>query len=243
MLWLRNLKIHFRVPSQIAVSLAQPLLLLLTLGFGLGPVYAKAGNGSYIQFMTPGVMGMTVLFSAAISGMDLLWYRQFGFLKEILVAPVPRSHVLLGLTLGGSSVAVLQGTLVLIACIVVGFRPVDFLSVPAALLTMTLIAIAFGALGTAISSRLESIRAYPLFTNFLLMPLFFLSGALFPLDGLPKPLQAITNLNPLSYGVDALRDSLTGITHYGLGFDWCVLIAVASVFVLLGAYSFSKIQL
>ncbi len=242
-LWLREMRRYFRSRAQILGSLGQPLLYLLALGFGLGPVFQKAGQGNYMQFLAPGVIGMTVLFSAAFSGIGLLWDRQFGFLKETLVAPVPRSHVMIGRTLGGATIAMLQGLLVLVACLVVGFRPVSLAALPAMLLTMALIAIVFCAFGTAIGSRLESMQAFPLVMNFLMMPLFFLSGALFPLSGIPGPLKIITSANPLSYGVDGLRSTLSGITHFGLGLDVAVLAGVSVVFLLLGAYSFSKIQL
>jgi len=242
-LWLRELKRYFRSRAQIIGALGQPLLYLLALGFGLGPVFERAGHGNYIQFLAPGVIGMTVLFSAAFSGIGLLWDRQFGFLKETLVAPVPRTHVMIGRTLGGATIAMLQGLLVLIACLLVGLRPVSLLALPAMLLIMALIALVFCAFGTAIGSRLENMQAFPLVMNFLMMPLFFLSGALFPLEGLPAALKVITSLNPLSYGVDGLRGTLIGLTHFGLTFDMTVLAAVGVVFVLLGAYSFSKIQL
>ncbi|HEU4623448.1 MAG TPA: ABC transporter permease [Steroidobacteraceae bacterium] len=242
-LWLREMKRYFRSPAQIVGALGQPLLYLLALGFGLGPVFAKSGHGSYLQFLAPGVIGMTVLFSGAFSGIGLLWDRQFGFLKETLVAPVPRLHVMIGRTLGGATVAMMQGLLVLIACIVAGFRPSSFIGLPMLLVTMALIAILFCAFGTAIGSRLENMQAFPLIMNFLMMPLFFLSGALYPLDGLPGALKAITTINPLSYGVDGLRTTLIGMTHFGLALDLGVLAAVAVVFLALGAYSFSKIQL
>lgn len=242
-LWLREMKRYFRSPAQIVAALGQPLLYLLALGFGLGPVFAKSGHGNYIQFLAPGVVGMTVLFSGAFSGIGLLWDRQFGFLKETLVAPVPRIQVMIGRTLGGATVAMFQGALVLIACAVVGFRPTSITTIPLMLLTMALIAIVFCAFGTAIGSRLENMQAFPLVMNFLMMPLFFLSGALYPLDGLPAALRAITNVNPLSYGVDGLRGTLIGMTHFGLPLDLAVLAGVALLFLSLGAYSFSKIQL
>src|SRR5215510_7837473 len=122
-LWLRELKRYSRSRAQIIASLGQPLLYLLVLGFGLGPVFQKAGNGSYLQFMAPGVIGMTVLFSSVFSGIALLWDRQFGFLKETLVAPVPRLYVMIGRTLGGATTAMMQGLLVLIVCLIGGFRP------------------------------------------------------------------------------------------------------------------------
>ena len=124
-LWLREVKRYSRSPVQIVVSLGQPMLYLLVLGFGLGPVFQKAGSGSYIQFVAPGVIGMSILFSAIFSGVGLLWDRQFGFLKETLVAPVPRTRIMLGRTLGGATVAVIQGTLVMMVCLIAGFRPAN----------------------------------------------------------------------------------------------------------------------
>src|ERR1035437_1159798 len=134
-LWLRELKRYVRSRAQIIASLGQPLLYLLVLGFGLGPVFQRAGNGNYLQFMAPGVIGMTVLFSSIFSGLGLLWDRQFGFLKETLVAPVPRLQIMIGRTLGGATVAVIQGLLVTLVCVLAGFRPVNLAMVPLALAT------------------------------------------------------------------------------------------------------------
>lgn len=120
-LWLRELKRYVRSRAQIVASLGQPLLYLLVLGFGLGPVFQRAGNGSYLQFVGPGVIGMTVLYSSVFSGIGLLWDRQFGFLKEMLVAPVPRLEIMIGRTLGGATVAVIQGLLVMAICLIAGF--------------------------------------------------------------------------------------------------------------------------
>src|SRR5262249_6531408 len=122
-LWLREMKRYSRSRAQIVASLGQPLLYLLVLGFGLGSVFQKSGRGSYLQFIAPGVVGMSILFTSIFSGIGLLWDRQFGFLKETLVAPVPRLQVMIGRTLGGATVALVQGTLVLIVCLVAGFRP------------------------------------------------------------------------------------------------------------------------
>src|SRR6204780_3599588 len=138
-LWLRELKRYTRSRAQIVASLGQPLLYLLVLGFGLGPVFQRAGQGNYLQFVAPGVIGMTVLFSSIFSGMGLLWDRQFGFLKETLVAPVPRILIMAGRTLGGATVAMLQGLLVTIVCLVAGFRPVSLTMVPVGLAFMLLI--------------------------------------------------------------------------------------------------------
>jgi ABC-2 type transport system permease protein len=241
-LWLRELKKYSRSRTQIVASLGQPLLYLLVLGFGFGPVFQKAGGGSYLQFVAPGVIGMVVLFTSVFSGIALLWDRQFGFLKETLVAPVPRILVMIGRTLGGATVSMLQGTLMVIVCLIAGFRPTSLALVPVAILFMLLIATVFAALGVAIGSSLQDMQGFQLIMNFLVMPIFFLSGALFPLNNLPKALAFVTRLDPLSYGVDGLRGALIGVTHFGLATDLTVLAVVALALLYLGAWRFSKIE-
>jgi ABC-2 type transport system permease protein len=227
----------------MVASLAQPCLYLFALGFGLGPVFQKAGNGSYLQFVAPGIISMTILFTSVFAGIGLLFDRQFGFLKETLVSPVPRLHIMIGKTLGGVTVAVIQGTLVMIVCVIAGFRPVNLATVPIAFLFMLLIALVFGALGTAIGSALQDMQGFQLIMNFLVMPIFFLSGALYPLNNLPKVLSVITTVDPLSYGVDGLRTILSGFSHFGTFTDVVALSAMAAVLIVLGSYLFSKIQL
>jgi ABC-2 type transport system permease protein len=242
-LWLREVKRYSRSRAQIVASLGQPLLYLLALGFGMGPVFEKAGHGSYLQFVAPGVIGMSVLFSSIFSGIGLLWDRQFGFLKETLVAPVPRLHIMIGRTLGGATVAMLQGTLVLVVCLIAGFRPAFISTLPLALLFMALISVVFAAMGTLIGSALQNMQGFQLIMNFLVMPMYFLSGALYPLAGLPRVLAAITRVDPLTYGVDGLRGAFIGTAHFGVATNASVLGAFAAVFLVLGAYSFSKIQI
>src|SRR5947208_3802715 len=140
-MWLRELRRYVRSRAQIVASLGQPLLYLLVLGFGLGPVFEKAGQGDYLEFVAPGVVGMTILFSSIFSGVGLLWDRQFGFLKETLVAPVPRLQIMAGRTLGGATTALIQGTLVLAVCLVAGFRPHDGAGVVLGFVFMALIAV------------------------------------------------------------------------------------------------------
>ena len=241
-LWLRELRRYVRSRAQIVASLGQPLLYLVALGFGLGPVFQKAGQGNYVQFVAPGIISMTILFSSVFSGMGLLWDRQFGFLKETLVAPVPRIHIMLGKTLGSATVAVIQGLLVAIVCFIAGFRVVDLRQLPLALLYMLLIACLFSALGTAIGAVLENIQGFQLIMNFLVMPIFFLSGALYPLTNLPKALSAVTSVDPLAYGVDALRTILIGGTHFGLKLDTAVLLLVTTALLFLSSRLFSRIQ-
>ncbi len=242
-LWLRELKRYTRSRAQMAASLGQPTLYLLALGFGLGPTFQRAGNGSYLQFLAPGVVGMTILFVSIFSGVGLLFDRQFGFLKETLVAPVPRIQIMIGRTLGGATVATLQGTLMLIVCTIAGFRPDRLSSVPIAFLFMMLIAVVFCALGTAIGSLLEDMQGFQLVMNFLVMPIFFMSGALFPLGNLPKPLALATRIDPLSYGIDGLRGTLIAASHFGVVTDLVVLGAIGAAFLAMGAHFFSRIQI
>src|SRR5438132_10439407 len=157
-LWLRELKRYTRSRAQVIASVAQPLLYLLALGFGLGPVFRQAGQGSYLQFVAPGVIGMSVLFTSIFSGIGLLWDRQFGFLKETLVAPVPRLHIMIGRTLGGATVAVMQGVVVFIIALITGFRPEQWALLPVTFIIMFLIALLFTALGTGIASLLEDFQ-------------------------------------------------------------------------------------
>jgi ABC-2 type transport system permease protein len=242
-LWLREVKRYTRSRAQIIASLGQPLLYLLVLGFGLGPVFQQAGNGSYLQFIAPGVIGMSVLFTSIFSGIGLLWDRQFGFLKETLVAPVPRITIMIGRTLGGATVAMLQGLLVFVVCLIAGFRPVNLAAVPVAILFMAMTAIVFGGLGIAIGSVLQDMQGFQLIMNFMVLPIFFLSGALYPLTNVPRLLGIVVSIDPLAYGVDGMRGALAGLSHYGPIVDATVLGAVALLFLALGAHLFSKIQL
>ena len=241
-LWLREVKRYLRSRPQIIASLGQPLLYLLVLGFGLSRVTQISGAANYMQVVAPGVICMGILFTSIFSGIGLLWDRQFGFLKETLVAPVPRLQIMAGRTLGGATIAIIQGTLVLVVCILVGFRPQGFAAIPQAFLFMALIAIVFAALGTAIGSTLRDMQGFQLIMNFLIMPIFFLSGALFPLTNLPTPLLVATRLDPLSYGVDGLRGAFIGLANIGVALDVVVLGVLATAFLVLGAWAFSRIQ-
>lgn len=242
-LWLREVKKYFRSRVQMIASLGSPIMYLGVLGFGLGPIFRKAGEGSYLQFMAPGVIGMTVLFTSMFSGIALLWDRQFGFLKETLVAPVPRLWIMMGRTLGGATVSMFQGLLILVISVIAGFRPVSFSVIPLAIFFMALIAIVFAALGTVIGSSLTNMQGFQLIMNFLVMPIYFLSGALYPLNNLPKVLALLTRIDPLTYGVDGLRTVLTGVTHFGLAMDAIVLVGVAILLLTAGAWSFSRIEI
>ena len=242
MLWLRQLKRYVRSRSRIVGSLGQPLLFLIALGFGFGPIFKRAGQGNYIQFLAPGVISMTVLFSAIFSGIELIWDRQFGFLKETLVAPVPRLLIMIGRTAGGATVAVLQGLIVFVICVVAGFRVHSAAAVPLVILYMALIAVMFTALGTAVASVLQDFQGFQLVMNFLVMPIFFLSGALFPLQDAPRILRLIATVDPLSYGVDGLRGAALGVSYFGAALDLGVLLVLSAALLVIGSVLFARIE-
>ncbi len=240
-LWLRQIKKYLRSKSRIIGSIAQPLLFLVAFGFGFGPIFAKAGGGSYIQFLAPGIIAMSILFTALFSGIEIIWDKQFGFLKETLVAPVSRFKIMVGRTLGGATISLAQGLIVLLISLLFGFQ-INFALLPLALVFGFLIALFFTALGTAIASVLDDMQGFQLIMNFLVMPIFFLSGALFPLEGLPSIITWIAVVDPLSYGVDGLRAAFGGVAHFGILLDFIILGLLTFVALGIGSYLFSKIK-
>jgi len=241
-LWLRQLKRYIRARTRIVTALLQPVLFLVALGFGLGPIFARGGGGNYIQFLAPGLVAMGILFTAVFSGTDLLLDRQTGFLKELLVAPVPRAQLLLGRMLGGASAAMIQGALVLLLTLVVGYRPDHAANVVVALPLMFLTALLFSALGIAVACMLNDMQAFGFALNFVVMPLFFLSGALFPVIDLPPVIALGAGIDPLTYGVDGIRAALGGVSHIGLAIDAAVLVGATAVLLVLDRQLFSRIE-
>ncbi|MBU6500932.1 MAG: ABC transporter permease [Patescibacteria group bacterium] len=241
-LWLRQIKRYLRSRSRIVGSLGQPLLFLLALGYGLGSTFKAAGEGNYFTFLAPGVIGMSIIFTAIFSGIELIWDRQFGFLKETMVAPVSRLNIMVGRTLGGATVATMQGLIVFFITLFFGFRPENWALLPVLIIFMLLVALLFTALGTAIASVLEDMQGFQLIMNFLVMPLFFLSGALFPIENLPSVLTVLVGIDPLSYGIDSFRSILSGTASFGLGLDLSVLVIVTLFCLGLGSYLFSRIE-
>lgn len=241
-MWLRQIKKYLRSKPRIIGSLGQPILFLVALGFGLGALYKSAEGGNFVDFLAPGIIAMSILFTSMFAGIEVIWDRQFGFLKETLVAPVSRFKIMLGRTLGGATTAIMQGIIVLIITIVIGFRP-NWVLLPVALIFMILIGILFTSLGTALASKLDDMQAFPLIMNFLIMPLFFLSGALFPLKDAPNFLKIIAYFDPLTYGVDGLRAALTGVSQFGIitNFIVCTLLSLAVL--ALGSKMFNKIRI
>ncbi|HVT74850.1 MAG TPA: ABC transporter permease [Candidatus Paceibacterota bacterium] len=241
--WLRQIKKYLRVKARIAGSLFQPILYMIAMGYGLGSVFQQAGQGNYIEFLVPGIIGMNIIFSSMFSGMEVIWDRQFGFLKETLVAPMPRFNIMLGRTLGTATICATQGLVVLLLATLIGFRMENWLMIVPAYLVMFVISMLFTSLSTMIGSILKDMQGFQAVMNFLIMPLFLLSGAMFPLDNLPKFLSVLTSVDPLSYGIDAMRAVLINQSHFSLGLDSAVLVALSLVFLFLGGHYFKKIQI
>lgn len=238
-IWQREVIRYVRSPSRILGSLGMPFFFLAFLGIGMQSAFSiRPGGEKYIDFIAPGILGMVLLFSSTVAGISVIWDRQFGFLKEMLVAPIPRLAIVLGRTAGGTTTASLQALLMLAASVVLGVKPPSFGGVLLALVFMALIGISFTSLGVALASRMEDPHGFQLIFNFLIMPTFFLSGALFPVKDLPVFLRWAAWLNPLTYGVDGLRQALIGQSQLGLALDFAVLSAVSVVLLTLGAILF-----
>jgi ABC-2 type transport system permease protein len=242
-LWLRHLKHFWRSKSRVIAALLQPLLFLSALGFGLTPVFQRAGHGSYFQFIAPGIVGMSILFSAVATGGELIGDRQLGFLKVTLVAPVSRTELMIGRTLGGATIACAQGVIVILLCFLMGYRSASFSVLPKAFLYMILSSLLFTALGIAVACLVSDFQGFHVVTNFLLQPMFLLSGALYPLGNISKFLLWAAKLDPFAYGVDGLRGTLAGNSAYfGLYTD-ALFLGTASLATLgIGVYLFSRLR-
>ncbi len=241
-LWLRQIKRYIRSRSRIVGAVGQPLLFLLALGYGLGSIYKAAGRGDYLQFLVPGIMAQTVLFSSMFYGAMIIFDKQFGFLKETLVVPVSRFKIMLGGALGGATTSVIQGSLVFFISLAIGFRPHNWLMAIVALAFMSVLALAITGFSSGIGSFVEDMQGFQAINQFLVFPLYFLSGALYPLNHVPTWLRIIAEINPISYTVDALRWSLLGTTKFGLGPDMLAMAITLVVMLSFGAIRFRYIE-
>ena len=241
-LWKREIIRFFRSKSRVFGSLAMPFFFLIMLGFGIGGmVTMETGGPNYMDYIAPGILGMVLLFASLFSGMIVIMDKQFGFLKETLVAPVSRVSIVLGKAFGGATTAVSQGVLMLILMMLMGIS-IPLSALPFLIVIMFLISIAFVCLGIAIASLIEDMHGFQLIMNFLIFPLFFLSGAVFPLNGLPEIIRFISYLDPLTYGVDALRLSLLGTSQFHIMLDMGVLVGFLIVTTVVAAYLFRRIE-
>jgi ABC-2 type transport system permease protein len=195
------------------------------------------------MFLVPGMVAMSVLFTSVFSGIQIIWDKQFGFLKETLIAPVSRLEIMFGQTVGGATTAVIQGIILMVLAVLLGMRinnPIGFFI---ALGFMILVGISFTAFGIAIASRMEDMTGFQLIMNFVVFPLFGLSGALFPISSLPGWLEPITLIDPLTYGVEGIRYGLTGVSQINPVISAAVIAGFAVAMTGIGAYLFRKVSL
>lgn len=242
-LWLRQMRRYVRSRSRVIGGLGQPLLFLLALGYGLGAVYKRAGAGDYLQFLVPGIIIQTILFTSVFWGSIILFDRRFGFLSELLVAPVSRLRILAGSATGGATISFIQATMLLAIALLMGFSPVSWVVLPTALALMAIISLALTFLGAGIASMVEDFQGFQAINNFVIFPLFFLSSALYPLTGAPPVLKLLGSLNPISYMVDALRHVLIGHGHFAFGVDLLVITASLVGAMLFAVNRFNRIQM
>ncbi|WP_455391923.1 ABC transporter permease [[Eubacterium] cellulosolvens] len=249
-IWLREMIRYIRAKSRIITSLAMPILWLALLGTALGSMmerspYLPTGM-NYLQYIAPGIIGMAILFTSIFSGISIIFDREFGFLKEILVAPVSRVSIVMGKALGGTTTAMLQGMIMFVLAILLGVTFTSELGIIGGFLIsvvfMFLIGLSFVSLGIAIASKIESMEGFQAIMSFLIMPMFFLSGALYPIGVLPEWLRVLTYFDPLTYGVDGLRYAIQGaeVAEFPILLDLGVLVIFSVGMVLLGAYLFKK---
>jgi ABC-2 type transport system permease protein len=239
-IWLRENKRFVRYRSRILTSVVTPLLWLLIFGTGLGSAIRFGGvAGGYMAFIFPGIIGQTVLFTAVFSGVSVIIDRQYGFLKEILVAPISRPSIVFGKALGISTTALIQGLILLLLSFLVGIQMTPQIFIPSAVVIL-LISLGLSGLGLLIASFTDSMEGFNLILSFIVLPIFLLSGALFPVTNLPSWLQVAVYLDPLTYGVDALRAIILKTSVLPLYVDVTVVTLFALVMVLLSAFMFSR---
>ncbi len=242
-LWLRQIRRYIRSGSRILGTLGQPLLLMLALGYGIGAIYEKAGEGDYLQFLVPGIITQTVLLSGIFWGVIILMDKRFGFLSELLVAPVSRIRILFGSAFGGATISVLQGLIVFFIALLLGFSPYNWALVIPALLLLIFICLTLALFGAGIASMVDDFQGFQGINNLIILPMFFLSSALYPLDDVPTFLAVISTLNPVSYMVDAMRFLLSNETHFGLHRDLVVITITFFISIIFSVRRFNRIQM
>jgi ABC-2 type transport system permease protein len=240
-LWLREILRFRRSKSRIIGSLATPLFFLIILGTAFNSSFQMRGGGeTNIGFLAPGIIGMSILFSSLMGGVSILWDREFGFLKEILIAPVPRFFVALGKALGGVTTAMIQGTLIMLVAFILGVKYQSYQGMAVSIGVMLLIGLGFIGLGISLASQIESHEGFQMIMTFITMPVLLLSGAFFRIGDLPAWLKTLAYLDPLTYGIMMLRYTLMGETEIPIIICFTVMVLFAIATIGMGGYMFSK---
>ena len=240
-LWKRELIRFFRAKSRVIGSLGMPVFFLAILGTGLSNAFVLPMEGNYLEFITPGIIGMVLMFGSMFSGIIVLMDRQFGFLKETLVAPVSRGSIVIGKALGGATTAMFQGIIIMMIAFFLGVN-FQIGNVILLLLFMFMISVMFVSLGITIASKMEDMHGFQIIMNFLIMPLFFLSGALFPLSTAPEILKVASLFDPLTYGVNGLRFILLGYSDIPFATCFAVISGFTILFISIAIWAFNRIE-
>lgn len=241
-LWKREMLRMRRSKSRMISQFGMPLLFFLILGTGLNGAFAVSGAGTnYLEFMAPGIILMTILFGSFFSGMGILIDRQFGFLKETLIAPVSRPAIVIGKALGGATDALFKAAVMLAVTILLGVH-INLLALPALAVAVIIISISIVSIGMMFGSVMEDMQGFPIISNLVIMPLFFLSGALFPLESSPAILRTIAAFNPFTYAVETMRFALFGESYISIALSLPVTAAFMLATVAIAAYLFSRIE-
>ena len=245
-MWLREMKRFLRVKARVIASLLMPFLFLAFLALPMSFMPTREIPGlegiPFLDFVAPGIVGMTLLFSATMSGASVIWDKEFGFLKEVLVAPVNRFSVILGRSIGGMTTAIIQALIIVGVAVAMGVKLVSVQGFLLALVFMILTCATFTGFGLILATRLGDTEGFMAIMNLVIFPIFFLSGAFFPLQSMPSWLRYIMYIDPLTYGVDGLRGTLIGISAFPLWLDFIVLLILSIALASLGAYFFSKME-
>ena len=241
-IWLREMIRTILALDRIVASFSLPIFLLVIFGTGLNRSFNLPGvQISYIDFIAPGIVAMSTLFTALFFGISVIMDKQFGFMKEILVAPISRLTILIGKTLGGATLAMCAGSVILVIALFFGVK-VSATGVLLSLMTMLLISLSFVSFGLAFASQMSDLQTYPLVSNFIVIPMFFLSGALFPIDHLPRWLKVLVYANPLTYGIDALRQAMIGVSVLPFWLDITVMGVFCAFTILVGTFFFGRMR-
>ncbi len=239
-LWYREMKVFTREKSRIVASLFTPLLWITVFGGGLGSA-VSLGGVNYQVFIFPGILAMSILFSSVFFGLYIVWDKKIDFFKEVLVAPLSRTTIFAGKMVGGSIDSLIQGCAMLVFGLVLGIN-FTILKVLFSFVFMLVLASALVSLGLIIGSNMESVEGFQLIISFLIFPMFFFSGALYPLKDLPQYLLIFTYLDPVTYAVDGLRGTLLGSSQMPIAVNLTILAVFAAVMIGIGTWTFKRLK-
>jgi ABC-2 type transport system permease protein len=246
-IWLREMKRFLRSKSRILGNISMPFIWLAIMGVGLNSSFSSPGTSSnYLEFIVPGIIGMSLLFTSIFSGMSVIWERKFGFLKEVLVSPTNRISIVIGKALGTATIAIFTGLIIIALSILIGalnMNNLNLYSFSMTIVFMLLISISFVSFGLAIASKLDNTEGFQMIMSFLVMPMFFLSGAFFPIESAPPWMQGMAFIDPLFYGVDGMRGLLLNASQFPIFFDLSVLVVFSVVLTSISAFLFNKMDL